>query len=67
MNYVVLLRYGLWRFRAVLKLSRAEDGHISCVETLEPFGGMTWSTGGSIGSSPERALRARASAYRLLP
>jgi hypothetical protein len=46
MQYVVLLRYGLWSLHAVLKLSRAQDGSISCIETLEPFGGMTWWTDG---------------------
>ena len=58
MQYVVLLRYGLWRFHAVLTLSRAQEGHISCVETFEPFGGMTWSADGryrlTTGTSNER-------------
>lgn len=46
MRYVVLLRYGLWRLHAVLRVSRSPDGQISCVETRAPFAGATWCADG---------------------
>lgn len=46
MQFVVLLRYGLWRLHVVLRVSRSQDGQISCVETGAPLAGMSWSAGG---------------------
>jgi hypothetical protein len=42
-RYVVLMRYGFGAFRAVLKIDRSQEGHVQCWETVEPFGGTTWS------------------------
>jgi hypothetical protein len=46
MRYVVLLRYGLWRLHAALRVSRSEDGQISCVETRAPLAGAVWCADG---------------------
>jgi len=42
MQYVVLLRYGLWRLYPVLRVSRHENGEIRCAEARAPHPGMTW-------------------------
>jgi hypothetical protein len=42
MRYVVLLRYGLWRLYPVLRVTRGENGEISCAEIRTPGAGMTW-------------------------
>src|SRR5207247_8261549 len=46
MSYVVLLRYGLSRLHVVLRVSRSQDGQLSCVEARNPGAGMTWAPDG---------------------
>jgi hypothetical protein len=46
MQYVVLLRYGLWRLYPVLRVSRHESGEIRCAEARAPQAGMTWQPDG---------------------
>lgn len=36
MRYLVLLRFGLWDLRAVMRVDRAQDGSVSCSEVLDP-------------------------------
>jgi len=42
MRYVVLLRYGLWRLRVVMRLMRDAEGSVSCAEGIEPFARIAW-------------------------
>jgi hypothetical protein len=42
MQYVVLLRYGLWRLYPVLRVIRDESGEIRCDEARAPRAGMIW-------------------------
>jgi hypothetical protein len=45
MRYVVLLRYGLWRLRVVMKVLREADGSVWCAAGTAPFAGVTWRMG----------------------
>jgi len=46
MRYVVLLRYGLWRLHAVLRVGRDQDGQIWCRDVRAPLAGMMWQPDG---------------------
>ena len=41
-RYLVLLRYGFWGLRAVMRVERAQDGSIRCSEVLDGRHSATW-------------------------